>query len=357
MKIENRDLKINTMLNPLSFFKKKTTQPSDLEGLTPQPVVEQPIQIDNIVIHTMPERFRHASVNNQSAKTTGMIIIGGGVVFLLLASALLYFYLFKQPAVSVNQEQPVAEVSQPDTTEEVQPEINQGSDDAETSTLTDIEPPILPTDDGLATSTATSTQEIIEQELPIGLIPSLDSDLDGLSDAEEILLATSTSTPDTDGDSYPDGAELLNLYDPASTAKLIDNPNIALYQNQTFNYSLLYLKDWQMSVNGGDDSIMFQSGDNQFLQIIVQANPTQQPLDQWYMDQLAVTEINEADRLSAPDWQGIKNLDGLTLYLMDLNQDYVFTLAYNPGENNILDYIDIFNMMIKSFTLSNSASL
>lgn len=343
----------------LNFFKKKPVEPVKTEEIIQEPAAEKKIQIDDIVVHAMPERFRHQPTKANSAKTAGLLIIGGGAVFLILVSAGLYFYLIKQPAATVKSEPPAAAVTRPPDAGQAQPEIEPNLTALATSTATTTLPggAVLPSDtsdtsdNSLATSTATTTPETAEAELGLGLLPSLDSDRDGLTDAEEILLKTSTSTPDTDGDLYLDGVELLNLYDPAGPGRLASSTEMTLYENKTFNYSVLYPGAWQMSVNGGDDSIMFKTADNQLFQIIVQPNPAGQSLDQWYLEQLNEVAINDADRLSGPNWQGIKNLDGLTLYLTDLNQKYIFTLAYNPGENNILDYINLFKMMIKSFIL------
>lgn len=331
--------------NLLNFFKKKPAEPLTVEDKPTEAVAEKQIQLGNIAIHTMPERFRHEPQKADSARNAGLLIIGGGIVVLISISVGLYFYLFKTPKVIVKEETPVATVTQTPAEE---------TEDApvpETLATSTPEPVISPADNGLATTTATTTPEGIEQDLIIGLIPGSDSDNDGLTDAEEIILGISTSTPDTDGDGYLDGAEPLNLYDPAGSGKLAANPRIALYDNKTFNYTVLYPGAWPVTVNGGDDSIMFKTADNQFFQIIVQLNTSQESLDQWYMDQLGVATINESDRVFGPDWQGIKNLDGLTLYLLDLKQQYIFTLAYNPGENNVLEYLGIFNMMIKSFSL------
>ena len=336
-------------MNILGFLKKKPAEEPKAEKLASEPVVEKQVQIDDIAIHTMPERFRHQPAKTSSAKTTGILIIGGGVVFLIAVSALLYFFVFKSPAVTVIEENPEITASSSAPTSEVPPEVNQNPTNP--ATTTPPESVVLPGESGSATSTATSTPETVEPGLTAGYIPSLDSDQDGLTNAEEILLGASTSTPDTDGDGYSDGAEILNLYDPASQSKLASNTNIALYENKTYRYSVLYPSAWQISANGGDDSIMFKTNDNQFFQVIVQPNSAKQSLDQWYMEQLSVVSINDSDRLNGPNWQGIKNIDGLTLYLMDAKQNYIFTLAYNPGENNILDYINIFNMMVKSFTL------
>lgn len=337
-------------LSFLNFFKKKPVEPPIFEGGASEPVKEKQVQIDDIAIHTMPERFRHQLAKDSNAKTAGLLIIGGGVVFLILASAGLYYYLFKKPMITVKEE-PVATAT-PASEPTAEPEITQTAPAPETLTEPTPEPVISPADTGLATSTASSTLEAIEENLAVGLTPGLDSDHDGLTDAEEILLGTGTSTPDTDGDLYLDGAEILNLYNPASAGKLSANPGIALYENKTFSYSVLYPSAWQTSLSGGDDSIMFKAANNQFFQIIVQPNTAGQSLDQWYMDQLDAAAVNEADRVSGSDWQGIKSLDGLTLYLMDASQKNIFTLAYNPGESNLLEYINIFNMMIKSFTLT-----
>jgi hypothetical protein len=348
------------MFNISNFFKKKSAEQAGAEEVALGPVVEKQVQIDRLAIHAMPERFRHQPAGLNRAKAIGWLIIGGGAAFLILVSAFLYFYLFKkQPIVKVRLEEPVTADSQPSQSVEVESQIEQTPTEmaAITATATPSGEAVLPVENGLATSTATTTQETVEQEEggAVGLIPSLDSDSDGLSDAEEILLGTATSTPDTDGDGYFDGAELENLYDPAtSTTRLIASPKIALYENKTFNYSVLYPRVWRMSVNGGDDSIMFRSDDNQFFQIITQTNTDKQSLDQWYLEQLGVSAINDTARVSGSNWRGIRNLDGLTLYLMDAQQKHIFTLAYNPGENNILDYIHFFNAMAKSFALLNN---
>lgn len=54
----------------------------------------------------------------------------------------------------------------------------------------------------------------------------LDSDQDGLTDEEEKIYGTDIHNPDSDGDSYSDGAEVKSGYDPMKPApgdKLLDN--------------------------------------------------------------------------------------------------------------------------------------
>lgn len=338
------------MFNFLSFFKKKPAESSGLEEKTSAPAEKQ-IQLDQIAVHTMPERFRHQPKKVDSAKTTGLLIIGGGVVVLVIASIGLYYYLFRQPTVAVKEEPSAVTITSPDESSQDQSASEADTAALGTLTATTTEPVVLPTDDGLATSSSTSTPEMIEQDLAVDLTPGLDTDDDGLTDSEEILLRTDIAISDTDGDGYADGSEILNLYDPAGPGRLVDNITIALYENKTFNYRVFYPSAWELSDSGGDDSIMFRSAANQLFQIIVQANMSQQSLDQWYLEQLDLFTINDSDRVSGVNWQGIINADGLTLYLMDSRQEYIFTLSYNPGQNNILEYANFFNMMIKSFSL------
>jgi len=347
------------------FFKKnKLKQPESVENISASPAaanqpgrqgsaLNQQVKVDNIAIHVMPAHFRNQSVKQDSAKTTGMIIIIGGAVFLLIISAALYYFLFRKPSVTINEELPiVTESNQPVQENQNIAELNQTTlnFDAATGTASTT----LPFDSEIATTTvATTTSETISAGEGLSLSIGLDSDNDGLTDIEEIILNTSTTTVDTDGDGYTDGSEFINLYNPAGPGKLIDNPIIASYENKTFAYNLLYISTWQTSINGGDDSLMFRSGDNQFVQIIVQPNVNKSTLEEWYMEQLGVLTVNEADRVSGSGWQGIKSPDGLNIYIMDKKQNYIFSLTYNPGGGNILEYINVFQMMVKSFNFKD----
>lgn len=309
------------------------------------PFQKGPTEADNVTIHVMPERFRHQAVKQDSAKTMGLLIIIGGAVVLVAAGAALYYFLLKKPNLAVSQKPPVA-------AENNQPAVEPTAKVPETQIATGTETATLPTGAETATITvATSTIETTPLETGPSLRVGADSDNDGLTDSEETFFGTASTTPDTDGDGYVDGAELINLYNPAGVGKLIANSRISLYQNKTFAYDLLYPSSWQTSVNGGDDSLMFKTGDNQFVQVIVQPNAGKQTFDQWYMEQLDASTISEADRVSGANWQGIKSPDGLNIYLTDKKQNYIFSLTYNPGGANILEYFNIFQMMVKSFTL------
>lgn len=338
------------------FFKKnKPEQTETVKEKIPEPTLKEPLKADNLAIHVMPERFRHQSVKQDSAKTIGLIIIIGGAVVLLVASAALYYFLFRKPSVTIIQKSPlVTENNQPVEASQTKAEGDQTIETPAALIASGTEITTLPLGDETATTTvATTTPEIAPLVPELSLRVGADSDNDGLTDIEEILLGAASSTADTDGDGYLDGSELINLYNPAGAGKLTVNSNISLYENKTFAYDLLYPSTWQTSINGGDDSLMFKSGDNQFVQVIVQTNVNKQALDDWYLEQLEVLTISQADRVSGSNWQGLKSSDGLNIYLMDKKQNYIFSLTYNPGGGNTLEYFNIFQMMVKSFNLKD----
>ncbi len=65
-----------------------------------------------------------------------------------------------------------------------------------------------------------------DEETALGTNPaSVDSDNDGLTDREEVkVYLTDPLNPDTDADTYPDGVEVKNGYDPKGPGKLFTVP-------------------------------------------------------------------------------------------------------------------------------------
>jgi hypothetical protein len=203
----------------------------------------------------------------------------------------------------------------------------------------------------VATSTIPGEEEIAATSTPETGIIREDGDGDGLTWKEEILLGTSDENIDSDGDGYSDFEEVMNLYNPAGSGKLADNPNIGEYLN-AIGYRALYPLIWSRISVGGDDSIMFKSEDDgQFVQIIAQNNAEKQSVRDWHEQQFGVETIEPSREINGNGWSGIKSEEGLVAYLVDDNRDYIFVLSYNAGPDGILSYKNIFSAMIKSFSI------
>ncbi len=329
-----------------------------------QALEDKKIAFENdITIHVMPERFRLVHAKASRAKTTGLIIVVGGVLFLIVVAALLYFYLFSggannsdlAPASGAPETAAVEKnkTSDKPSAEEEGGALNKepsGTPETEASSTEDIIAEMSGLESG-----ATSTPEEAEASAgarPSDLIISVDSDQDGLTDKEEELLGSGAASRDSDQDGYDDLSETMNLYNPAGPDKLLVNPNIKSYFNTVYHYSLLYSAIWQQSEISGADSVIFKSSDQQFMQIIVQPNAGKESINDWYNKQFGESEIGSSRIITAGSWQGIKNEDGLTVYLTDYGYKYIFILTYNSGLSKTLDYKNIFEIMVKSFEIS-----
>lgn len=82
--------------------------------------------------------------------------------------------------------------------------------------------------------------------------PDRDTDSDGLTDAEELLIGTDIGLADSDGDSYPDAQELVNLYNPAGVApqRLLDAGLVYAYEHPTQGWSIYLPRQWSIVATG-----------------------------------------------------------------------------------------------------------
>ncbi len=330
----------------INIFKKKNKQAIEQLPETSTPIQEEVILSNNIIIHTMPECFRSEHIKASQAQKMGVIIISAGIVFLIIISVLFYYFFFRsQPNKPIQT--PVSTstsiIESVKTATSTEEQLKQPDEIIATTS------PILPSEESLSTSTATSTLDESNINQPADLSAGIDSDKDGLTDEEEKIFKTNFASADSDGDGYNDLVEVLSNHNPTGAGFLADNPNLIIYNNKTYNYSLLYPTVWNQSINNGDDSAMFKAGDNSFVQVITQNNNKQQTIEDWYKQQFNIEFIDQKNLIVNNDWKGIINPDGLTIYLMDISGKYLFTITYNPAASNTLNYPNLFKAMVKSF--------
>lgn len=190
-----------------------------------------------------------------------------------------------------------------------------------------------------------------DQEDKIIFRNGADSDNDGLTDKEEAALGSDINNSDSDSDGYGDFSETQNLYNPAGAGKLADNDKIKNYLNNAYGYEVIYPAVLPVVEVGGSDSIIFRSADNHFIQIIAQANQEKLTIDEWYSRQFSAPAMENLNKITGSGWQGIRSEDGLVVYLADDSLKFIFVITYNTGEQNILEYKNIFEIILKSFII------
>ncbi len=298
------------------------------------------------IIHTMPKRYMASLPAASHAKSTGVLILILGFLFLVVALMLLYFFILKkEPIIEVTQ------TNDPTTEKAISPR------DVATSTEKTLDDnqhqnTITP---NIQTS-STSSKKIprrIDTRDPQGkqYVEANDSDKDGLSDLEELLLGSSPNSEDTDGDTFLDQTEVLKLYDPASKGRLIDSLNIEQYNNDEYNFSILISSLWMVEPVSGNDSLIVSLGKDQYIQIMSQNISSEQSLDDWYMDLFEVDEVLDEQIYKKGNWNGIINKSGLTVYLEHPSKKYIITLNYELGNDRTLYYKNIFDMMLQSIAI------
>ncbi len=312
-----------------------------------------------VIIYAMPKHFMNSLKNTkESSKFFGILIMVVGLIILIVGSIFIYFNFLKKEkinknlinSIDSNSEKVIKdnendknnykekEIKKPEKKDKIEKEVKQIIIATSTKEI------VTTTKKEIATSTIIDKQKNYKQ--------AIDSDNDGLNDIEEILLDCNSNLKDSDGDGYEDKSELFKMYNPSGKGKLIVNPNIKQYSNLTNSYSLYYLSSWSINENK-NDSIIFQIGEaNQFIQIITQKNIKNQTIEEWYKEQFSVSVINNSQKVYKKAWTGIKSKDGLIVYLLSPLKNKIFILTYSVSKGGVLNYKNIFEMMIKSLEIN-----
>ncbi len=187
-------------------------------------------------------------------------------------------------------------------------------------------------------------------------LPSLDSDGDGLTDAEEIIYGSLIDNIDTDGDGYSDGSEVKFGYNPVvgESAKLEGSGIVERYTNERYNYSILYPLVWKLqSLDELSKEVIFTGESGEFAQVVVQDNPEQKTALEWYASYLPSLSLEEIPIIQIGEISAVKSLDTLNVYLAV--KDKIITISYNNGTHSTADYLSTFQMMYQSFRIINKA--
>lgn len=292
-------------------------------------------------IHTMPERFYIKPARKRSGLT--WIILLGILVVAILVAVAIYFSinLSRQPKLPAEIEPLANNPTIPTGTPS--PAANNNL----TSTTTAIE--VTNPNSDLPTSTAEvvdGPSQVEAQELAI------DQDGDGLTLAEEQLYKTDPQVSDTDLDTYADGAELINGYDPTVRGATLEQTGLFRKYSNTF-YAATYPTSWELRDQSPDSAeVLFMSGSGEFAEILILQNLNNLSLDDWYKQQFPQLAQTAPTRVSINGVKGIVHPNGLTYYLLnEANPNSIYIITYNLAGLSTPRYLYTFRSMVNSFRL------
>jgi len=210
---------------------------------------------------------------------------------------------------------------------------------------------------------ATSTPTNIPQPVSFAIFPfqnytkSEDTDNDELTNTEEAIYGTTADKPDTDEDGFPDGLEVINLYNPLGfkPVRLIDSGKIKSYFNPTYTYSILNPLVWvARSLDTNNEQVIFSSDSGEFVEIIVEDNPLKLSVTNWYLGQSPGVSASDLKTITTKDnLAGILSPDGLAAYFPF--EDRIFIIYYNIGLKTEVNFLSTFKMMLNSFKVGAGA--
>jgi len=191
---------------------------------------------------------------------------------------------------------------------------------------------------------------------PVSFFSSQDSDRDNLTDVEEELYSTERNLPDTDADGYLDGLELIGLYNPrAGSGSLLELSGlINSYENPGFNYKIFYPAKWLAKpLDQSLKEVIFQSNTEEYISVVVEDNPDQLALVDWFITQATNDNLNLMEKkITKNDMEALISANKLTYYLYsERTPDKVYVVGYNIGKRVLINFTTTFEMMANSFEI------
>lgn len=191
-------------------------------------------------------------------------------------------------------------------------------------------------------------------DINIPLPPSSrDADDDDLTDKEDALYRTDAKKPDTDGDGFYDGEEVLNGYDPTVVGGKLSSSVVGkIYRNTEQEYTAVYPAAFTI----GDSTpkkteILFTADTGEFIGVTIAENPSSLSSAEWYADQLG-TGVKPAQltSLTIGGKDAVYGIDQHTAYVADGTR--VIVMQYNFGVRSDMNFYTTFQMMLKEFAFT-----
>ncbi|MFA6428844.1 MAG: thrombospondin type 3 repeat-containing protein, partial [Candidatus Buchananbacteria bacterium] len=170
------------------------------------------------------------------------------------------------------------------------------------------------------------------------------------------LYGTNPYKPDTDGDGYLDGEELIGGYSPLSISKTLVQDNLfKVYSNNV--YTLNYPAGWEVQENKDNLGVSFISPAGEIITLATEENKEQLTILAWYLKLVPGIKAEKIEKVSLNKFSGVRSLDGLNLYL-GLTEaiggipQKMYIFSESIGTKTLADYKTTLLAVVKSFKLN-----
>jgi hypothetical protein len=187
-------------------------------------------------------------------------------------------------------------------------------------------------------------------------ISDTDTDADGLTDKEEQLFGTSITSADSDSDTYLDLEEINNGYSPvAPLESLVEGELFSTYTNPTYGYRAPYPVSWLAdSLDQTNKQVLFISDTEEFFEILIEENPLNTPIVDWYRGQSPTLANISLDITLVANRPAVWSPDGLTLYTA--KDGLIYIITYNNGTRDTVSWPNVFKYFYTNFSFGDTVS-
>ena len=190
------------------------------------------------------------------------------------------------------------------------------------------------------------------------IVVGLDSDMDLLTDKEELLYGTSPLVADSDLDGYNDGTEVLGLFSPArgKGVALADDTQFARYVHSEYQHTVIYPKQFTPKplVEDANKDIIFVGPGNESILMSIQDNKEGLDLQTWVLSLSSGIDISKMEEITTKGGFAALGIANKTAYYLQVpGSPFVYVFSYtSPDEYN---YLTTIRMMLESFTSTNDS--
>jgi hypothetical protein len=206
-------------------------------------------------------------------------------------------------------------------------------------------PPALPPKEESALPPELPAPESITPSVVVEPTEATDTDADGLSDAEESLLGTSTIEVDSDGDGFADGSEVQSGYDPVAVGKKLSESVSLKKENIGATLSALMPFAWTVSAGSEAGSYAVETGTLATVEVKISQKTSGSQFTDWLVENGidAAAGRSFTTRAGNSAWQ---SADRLTTYV--LQNDTVVKFQYLLNGSTSYEFRNIYDMMMQS---------